>query len=350
MAITTPVRFQIFLDSKNGKQHGHPGYNTQRFIGYRTDSKIRSITQILIPNFMLTGLQTVLLVGSGVSAMDIAKDITPFAKKVYQSSREGLYALPVSMLPPSTERVADIASFSIPTSQGVSPGPVTLVDGRVLTGIDRVVVCAGYHMTVPFLPTLHNDSLAPEQADDNILVTNGTQIHNLHKDIFYIPDPTLAFVGVPFYTVTFTLFEMQAIAVSKVFSGQAWVPSEADMRKEYNERVEEKGYGRSFHSLMGIEVPYVASLVEWVNSQVAVTGGEKMEGHTDKFLHGYKAQLARIREFEERTLAVQARLKAEKKEADERKVGKHEHFTQGSEKPEIIHKHELRANALPVQV
>jgi hypothetical protein len=232
-----------------------------------------------------------------VSSTDIAREIAPFADKIYQSSRGGAYSLPLVLLPPEAERVGEVTSFALPASPEDSPGPVTLSDGRVLTGIDRVIVCTGYHMTVPFLPALHNDSLTPNQATEDILVTDGTQIHNLHKDIFYIPDPTLAFVGVPFYTTTFTLFDIQAIAVSKVLSGQAWVPSESEMRKEYNDRVEKKGSGRGFHSLKGVQVEYAAELVEWVNSQVTTTGGEKMEGHTEAWLQTYESWQLRMRQL-----------------------------------------------------
>jgi lysine/ornithine N-monooxygenase len=117
----------------------------------------------------------------------------------------------------------------------LSRGTVKLTDGRILTDIDRVVIATGYHITLPFLRYLHNDSLTPEEADETILVTDGSQVHNLHKDIFYIPDPTLAFVGIPFYSATFTLFEFQAIAVVKVFSGQVSLPTEEEQRQEYAE-------------------------------------------------------------------------------------------------------------------
>jgi hypothetical protein len=216
------------------------------------------------------------------------------------------------MLPPTAERVAEVSFFTPPPTHSDSRGLVTLVDGRVLSDIDRVIVATGYHITVPFLPSLHNDSLTAEQADDKVLVTDGSQLHNMHKDIFYIPDPTLAVVGLPFYTCTFTLFEIQAIVVSKVFSGQAWVPSEGEMRKEYTERVQAKGSGRAFHNLMGVEVPYVASLVEWINSHVALTGGEKMEGHTEAFLRGYTTLLDRIKEAK---AGADAKLEARREKA-----------------------------------
>jgi ACS family pantothenate transporter-like MFS transporter len=63
------------------------------------------------------------------------------------------------------------------------------------------------------------------------------------------------------------------------------------MRKEYEERVERKGYGKQFHSLRGVEVEYVAELLEWVNEDVVKTGGKAIEGHSDAW-HEARAELA----------------------------------------------------------
>jgi ACS family pantothenate transporter-like MFS transporter len=124
-----------------------------------------------------------------------------------------------------------------------------------------------------------------------MLVTDGTQLHNLHKDIFYIPDPTLLFIGVPYFTATFTLFEFQAITAAAVLSGLADLPSEDAMRKEYEERVERKGYGKMFHSLRGVEVEYVNELLEWVNPTAKERGGQAIEGHSQTW-HAARAVLS----------------------------------------------------------
>ncbi|EDO00163.1 hypothetical protein SS1G_03023 [Sclerotinia sclerotiorum 1980 UF-70] len=168
--------------------------------------------------------QTVLLIGGGVSSTDIAREINGMAKKVYQSTRGGQFDLPLSFLPPRTERVGEF------------------------------------------------------------LVTDGTQVHNLHKDIFYIPDPTLAFVGTAYYVSTFSLFEFQAIAVAAVFSGRAKLPREEEMREEYRLKVKEKGFGRAFHALNGREPEYVRELVDWINTDAAASGGQKVEGHSEAWL------------------------------------------------------------------
>lgn len=136
-------------------------------------------------------------------------------------------------------------------------------------------------MALPFLRRLHEDDTVPSEASETVLVTNGEQLHNLHKDIFYIPDTTLLFVGVPYFTATFTLFEFQALVVAQVLSGRADLPDEETMRKEYKERVIQKGFGKPFHSLRGVEVEYVNELLSWVNTQGEARGAKRIEGHTE---------------------------------------------------------------------
>lgn len=175
------------------------------------------------------------------------------------------------------------------------PLSLTLKSGAKLCAIHHVILCTGYHLTLPFLPTLHADDVAARDADEHVLVTDGTMFHNLHRDIFYIPDPTLAFVGVPFFTATFTLFEFQAMVVARVFAGAAALPSGAEMRAEYGERVRVKGLGKGFHSLRDREEEYVDGLLEWVNADAERGGRERLEGHTVRWRGAKEEQVKRIR-------------------------------------------------------
>lgn len=183
---------------------------------------------------------------------------------------------------------------------------MTLKSGAKLCDIHHVILCTGYHLTLPFLPQLHSDTTPVDEASDMLVATDGTQFHNLHKDIFYIEDPTLAFIGVPFFTATFTLFEFQAMVVAKVLSSQARLPSKAAMRSEYVEKVKNKGYGKAFHSLRGQEVAYVNDLIAWVNSDLEKLGKGKLNGHTDRW-H------AAMAESLERTKVLSATTTVEKK-------------------------------------
>ena len=179
----------------------------------------------------------------------------------------------------------------------VIPSTVTFEDGTTLRDIHRVILCTGYHCSYPFLRSLHNDSLTPSSATTTVLVTDGTQMHNLHKDIFYIPDPTLSFVGVPYYTATFTLFEFQAIVVAAVYARLATLPSEEAMRAEYEQRVQRKGYGRAFHSLREEEVQYVEELIGWVNRDGIRQGLPAVEGHTAEWLKARAKLTEKLKEM-----------------------------------------------------
>jgi cation diffusion facilitator CzcD-associated flavoprotein CzcO len=105
--------------------------------------------------------QTVLLVGAGVSSTDIARELNSMANKTYQVSRGGVFDLPANFLPENAERVNAIASFEflpnpepgkiningyLKENEGILAS-VTLVDGRVLTDIDQVIICTGYHIS-----------------------------------------------------------------------------------------------------------------------------------------------------------------------------------------------------------
>ena len=260
------------------------------------------------PNAVLMLRQNILLVGAGVSSTDIARELGPVAAAVYQSSRGGELDLPSSYLPANAVRISSIARFehsgraSTPaddlTPDEPLPGAVVLANGQKMCKVHHVILCTGYMTSYPFLGRYHSDSLPLEQATPGILVTGeGSQVHNLHKDIFYIPDPTLAFVGAPYHTATFTLFEFQAMALARVFAGTCQLPNEHEMRAEYEEKKKRKGLGRDFHSLRGHgeEEAYVVELVEWVNRDAVGHGVEPIKGHTEEWCAANRAREEKLR-------------------------------------------------------
>ena len=252
--------------------------------GYRTPSHFKR--------------RNVLLIGASVSSTDIARELGPVANTIYQSHRNGAFDLPASILPENALRIAEVVSFDNPKSDTTIvndydplPVTVTLKSGQTLCGIHDIIICTGYHITVPFLPELHSDDTPAAEASPTVLVTDGTQLHNLHKDIFYIPDPSLLFIGVPYFTATFTLFEFQAMVAAKVIAGKVKLPNEAAMRKEYEERVALKGHGKAFHSLREREVEYVNELLGWANPQLDT----KLLGHTESWHEARAALIARMK-------------------------------------------------------
>ncbi|KAL2166464.1 hypothetical protein VTG60DRAFT_2748 [Thermothelomyces hinnuleus] len=260
--------------------------------------------------------RTVLLVGGGVSALDIGREIVGIAKETYQSVRGGKFDLPAGLFASGVKRVGQIDRFVLgedddegegegegggggggeegKKGNGVGGpregGSAVLRDGRVIRGIDAVILCTGYITTYPFLGPLQAPAVPKEEADDRVVITSdGCTTHNLHKDVFYIPDPSLAFVGVPYHASAFSLFDFQAEVVARVFAGKALLPSQRAMRSEYDERKPAiaSGGGAAFHSLMKRDVEYMRGIQEWVNRDAARLGHEPMDAIDEKWVESY---------------------------------------------------------------
>lgn len=209
-----------------------------------------------------------------------------------------------SVLPENGARINEISSFEITEDEAPAelssdkPLPVTIRlkdTDQTISGVHQIFICTGYHITLPFLAKFHEDDTLSDNASDTVLVTDGNQVHNLHKDIFYIPDPTLAFIGVPYYTATFTLFEFQAIVLAAVFSGIVKLPPRTSMRNEYEDRLRIKGSGRGFHSLKDQEEIYVKDILDWINSGREKSGLPLVQGHTDSWIKAKELQREHIK-------------------------------------------------------
>ncbi|KAF7563922.1 hypothetical protein G7046_g185 [Stylonectria norvegica] len=244
--------------------------------------------------------KNILIIGGGTSALDVCRETDGIAKGIVQSTRGGDFDLPSSLLPQSAERVGGVdrlitdpnvsARGNLKPSEPI-PGKIYLKDGRVLEGIDNIIVATGYITSYPFLSQYHSDDLTVDTANSEILVTaEGNMVHNLHKDIFYIEDTSLAFIGVPYYISTFSLFDHQAQVLARVFTGKSRLPDRDNLRDEYQMRVSAKGLGRQFHSLVdeGAEIAYVKDIVDSVNGGVVDENIEPLKAHSPEWLQSFK--------------------------------------------------------------
>ncbi|CAO3588013.1 unnamed protein product [Absidia cylindrospora] len=188
-------------------------------------------------------------------------------------------------LPPNVKRVSAIKNILFTTNNSPDTATIELVDGTTLTQVDAIVICTGYLFNYHFLQELHDDdaNISDGKLDeDKVLVKqDGSQLFNLHKDIFYIPNPTLSFIGVPFHIATFSFFEFQAYAVARVYSQSAFLPIPERMRSEWTDRLKRKGGGREFHALGAeLEQDYIQDIVTWVNKHGAPLKKPLLEGHS----------------------------------------------------------------------
>ncbi|KAI0199548.1 hypothetical protein F4808DRAFT_432005 [Astrocystis sublimbata] len=245
--------------------------------------------------------KTVLLIGAGASSLDIAREVDGLGGTVYQSRRKSKYDRTVNRIPGAVRRVAMVAEFTVdemgmPPPGGVPgaiPGRVLLEDRTTLESIDFVVVATGYITSYPFLGDLEQPLVAWEDADETTLITaDGYTTHNLHKDIFFIPDPTLAFIGVSHLVSTFSLFDFQARVMAKVLAGRVRLPDESVMKAEHRERKARFQPGDKFHVLLWGEQAYITEVLTWVNANLTRAGSAPVEGMDAKWLAAYNKHYA----------------------------------------------------------
>ncbi|KAG4442677.1 hypothetical protein IFR05_001862 [Cadophora sp. M221] len=246
---------------------------------------------------------TVLLVGAGVSAYDIARELDGVGCKIYQSSHDPSRAsrAQIEGMPDSCERVPGVREFPFDEAfeTGVSsrpdetqpiPGRVLLTDGRELKGLHHVILATGYITTYPFLGELEQPGLPVHEADQRVIITSdGSTVHNLHLDIFYIPDPTLAFIGVPVNTSTFSLFDFQARVLTRVLKEEAQLPSQQEMQRLHAERKARLKPGVKFHSIALQDAAYAEGILKWVNGDLEKAGLPAMTAFDEKWYKGFAA-------------------------------------------------------------
>ncbi|ORY32264.1 hypothetical protein BCR39DRAFT_587004 [Naematelia encephala] len=237
----------------------------------------------------------ILIIGIGTSGVDIARDLSPHTRKIYMVGRnriagpEGyrqMRRLQRHLLPPNAENVPEIKRFRPPSDGGIEGGQVELTDGRVISGIGAVIFATGYQYSFPFLPELHADPGKSEPRRTGFpLVTDGKGVLNLYRDTFYIPDPTLTFLGLSVNTSAFSFFEYQAQSISRVFQGTARLPPLYERWEAYHALVREKGEGKFSHFLgkQG-ERDFVRETVEWINRDAIKSGAKLVDGHSEEWL------------------------------------------------------------------
>ncbi|KAK8087723.1 hypothetical protein PG997_002684 [Apiospora hydei] len=254
--------------------------------------------------------KTVLVIGAHISALDITNEIVGGgAAKVYQSARptevdfRGL--VNNSSGHTTMEKVAIVEEFTSFSDDGLDaaatleddspiPAKVVLQDGRILDDIHHVLFATGYLASFPFLgPDLEQPLTKPQDADGSVIVTaDAKTVHNLHEDIFYIPDPSLAFIGVTQYASTFSLYDIQAQFLAAVWAGRARLPSLEVMREEQRRR---KGRvellpGASLNGIYLLDDFVIRRLLDWVNGEPTKHGDAAIVGPDAKWWVAFRVE------------------------------------------------------------
>ncbi|KDQ17071.1 hypothetical protein BOTBODRAFT_129393 [Botryobasidium botryosum FD-172 SS1] len=218
--------------------------------------------------------KTVLVIGAATSGMEIARDLAPHAKSIYTSSKTGSPWLAAfyNRVPRNVTLVPEIESFLPPSTaeSHCAQGSIKLANGTVFSGIDHVIFATGYHYTFPFLSQYHDASLrANETAKGRQpIVTDGTHLRSLYLDLFYIEEPTLAFINMNTGMQSFTYAEYLAVAAAKVWKGDAHIPAEKEMWARYWDRVQKAGGHKKGLQILGTKgtEEYIRYFVAWLNA------------------------------------------------------------------------------------
>ncbi|KAG2186101.1 hypothetical protein INT43_002539 [Umbelopsis isabellina] len=191
----------------------------------------------------------VLVIGNAASARDVSREALAKASKVYQSIRK-------SSIPPLEEGdqsdiivVQAIKEFLYNGDKGI----IKCEDGTELSDVDVIVFATGYLFNLPFL----SRDLGSQ------LITDGQIVHNLYQQLFYINNPTLAFIGIPIRVVPFPLSQVQSKVVARCWSGKAPLPSKKDMEQWYKLQPEHVRPRDGFVFRSQKEIKYIERLGMW---------------------------------------------------------------------------------------
>ncbi|KAI5948977.1 hypothetical protein KGF57_005040 [Candida theae] len=177
----------------------------------------------------------VLVVGGGISAINVLQYVIPVAKSVTDSKRG-----PHAVYPYINEALKSdpiISKGTIDYIDGES-GKFHFTDGSV--GVyDKVIFSTGYHYHFPFFP----------RKDHFQLVNPGNlcRVGGLFLNTFDQHDPTLGAVGITVSQLNFHTIEASAAALAGVWSGAARLPPLEEQQEWERSMVAERGDSAFFH-------------------------------------------------------------------------------------------------------
>ncbi|KAI9137235.1 hypothetical protein BKA69DRAFT_1099029 [Paraphysoderma sedebokerense] len=199
--------------------------------------------------------KSVIVVGGGPSGCDISREITPLSSSTYMSVKNPEMMIAATKDPDSMFMVSTLPNFSIlPDIKFISSSTVTFVDGSSKI-IDGIVFATGYKYTYPFL-------FKYAETNNLSITDDGQSVMNLYKQMIYIPDPTLVFIGLPMKVSPFVTIEYQIRYICKLFTRQIHLPEPEAMKHSLKIWLAECATtGAKAHSLRGeSEMQYLDDL------------------------------------------------------------------------------------------
>lgn len=128
-------------------------------------------------------------------------------------------------------------------------------NGYVCKNVDLFLPCTGYEFHFPFLD---------QNVFGGLVTSQGRLVTNLYKHMFYIPEPSLCFIGVPLTVAPFPLIYQQCAFAARVLAGQKELPSKQimydELSGEHELHARRGGTVRYFHKFEMRQFKYLDEL------------------------------------------------------------------------------------------
>ncbi|KAI6010755.1 hypothetical protein F5J12DRAFT_718454 [Pisolithus orientalis] len=183
--------------------------------------------------------RTVVVVGGGASGLDMASQVSQYARKIYLSTRsppEGVPTGPVEMKPGISHFTSDDVVFT---------------DGSMAQDVDTVLLGTGYDLRVPFLEEGGEVIVKPRsnETDGRRLTTNLRYLFPLHRHIFSLsesyPTNALAFIGLPILALSCPSDTAQSIYASSIIANGSLLAPRSELLSQLADSEEDlrrRGY------------------------------------------------------------------------------------------------------------
>ncbi|VEU22148.1 DEKNAAC103128 [Brettanomyces naardenensis] len=176
----------------------------------------------------------VLVVGSGISALDISQYLIAAADRTIMSFDSADTVVPHQVYQWTHDILSD---NSIPfdrypkIKRYLDDDGVEFVDGKIERGFDKIILATGYHLYQPFLDFPGNKPVTTNTRPNGPL----KRLQNLYLYSFTVGDPTLAYTSISNNPYFFPLGESIATMVSGVWSGHSKLPA-VEVQQEWADK------------------------------------------------------------------------------------------------------------------
>jgi cation diffusion facilitator CzcD-associated flavoprotein CzcO len=204
----------------------------------------------------------VLIIGNSASGIDISTQLITVADKIVMSCvGEPMFK---GVIEDQTEQIDRVVKYDFDNNRSV-----TTASGKVISNIDTILFCTGYLYEIPFLKSYTTGPKA--------IITDGSNLRYLYKQLFYIPDPSLILAGLPKSIIPFPFAEAQGQYVARILSGRLQLPSTEEMYADYEREISERGDGSHFHVMGHLKD------AEYCNEMYNLIKGTENEGFVANF-------------------------------------------------------------------